>query len=233
MRASAGSRRASRASARRSRRRATKTHLWFVGDPELPGARAARRPRAAPLVPVAEPPPSERRLRRRSTPRCPTTRRRCRPSCARAPAAAPARGRHARWCWPRSGRPRTRCCTSTTCCAREGVRDRVRILWNANNVFGFEHIDWPRLREAALDHHRQPLHEAGMKARRRRSDRDPERAFADAYLPPDRAAVAQLRAQLRRSHGAHQDGALGSGQALARDGRHRRASCATSGRSRC
>src|SRR5262249_2954232 len=26
------------------------------------------------------------------------------------------------------------------------LRDRVRILWNANNVFGFDRVDWPRLR---------------------------------------------------------------------------------------
>jgi glycosyltransferase involved in cell wall biosynthesis len=30
-----------------------------------------------------------------------------------------------------------------------GVRDRVRILWNANNTFGFDRIDWPRLAAAA------------------------------------------------------------------------------------
>jgi glycosyltransferase involved in cell wall biosynthesis len=33
---------------------------------------------------------------------------------------------------------------------REGLRDRVTILWNANNVFGFERIDWPRLAQAAV-----------------------------------------------------------------------------------
>jgi glycosyltransferase involved in cell wall biosynthesis len=32
---------------------------------------------------------------------------------------------------------------------RAGVRDRVAILWNANNVFGFERIDWQRLKSAA------------------------------------------------------------------------------------
>jgi len=31
-----------------------------------------------------------------------------------------------------------------------GVRDRVTIIWNANNVFGFDRIDWPRLRNAAV-----------------------------------------------------------------------------------
>lgn len=32
---------------------------------------------------------------------------------------------------------------------RAGLRDRVRILWNANNTFGFERIDWSRLAQAA------------------------------------------------------------------------------------
>jgi glycosyltransferase involved in cell wall biosynthesis len=30
-----------------------------------------------------------------------------------------------------------------------GLRDRVAIFWNANNVFGFERIDWQRLAQAA------------------------------------------------------------------------------------
>ncbi len=31
-----------------------------------------------------------------------------------------------------------------------GVRNQVTILWNANNLCGFEHIDWVRLRQAAV-----------------------------------------------------------------------------------
>lgn len=31
---------------------------------------------------------------------------------------------------------------------RAGVRNRVAMLWNANNTFGFDRIDWPRLRSA-------------------------------------------------------------------------------------
>jgi glycosyltransferase involved in cell wall biosynthesis len=31
-----------------------------------------------------------------------------------------------------------------------GLRERVRILWNANNTFGFDRIDWSRLSTAAL-----------------------------------------------------------------------------------
>ena len=33
---------------------------------------------------------------------------------------------------------------------KHGVRRRVALLWNANNFFGFERIDWPRLAEAAV-----------------------------------------------------------------------------------
>lgn len=32
---------------------------------------------------------------------------------------------------------------------RAGLRDRVRILWNANNTFGFDRVDWARLNAAA------------------------------------------------------------------------------------
>ncbi|MGE0158707.1 MAG: glycosyl transferase family 1 [Gemmatimonadales bacterium] len=32
---------------------------------------------------------------------------------------------------------------------RTGIRERVRIVWNANNTFGFDRIDWPRLDAAA------------------------------------------------------------------------------------
>jgi glycosyltransferase involved in cell wall biosynthesis len=31
---------------------------------------------------------------------------------------------------------------------RAGVRDRVALLWNANNTFGFDRVDWPRLAQA-------------------------------------------------------------------------------------
>lgn len=74
-----------------------------------------------------------------------------------------------------------------------GVRDQVRILWNANNVFGFEHIDWPALREAAVittvsRYMKQLMKNVGVDA-----VAIPNGLSPDAYLPPDRAAVAQLR----------------------------------------
>jgi glycosyltransferase involved in cell wall biosynthesis len=78
---------------------------------------------------------------------------------------------------------------------KERVRDRVRILWNANNVFGFEHIDWPRLTETALittvsRYMKQSMRAVGVDALTISNG-----LSADAYLPPDRAAVAQLRKQ--------------------------------------
>ena len=38
------------------------THLWFIGDPELPGHETRGPPAAAPLVPVDQPLPSGRSL---------------------------------------------------------------------------------------------------------------------------------------------------------------------------
>jgi glycosyltransferase involved in cell wall biosynthesis len=32
----------------------------------------------------------------------------------------------------------------------EGLRDRTCVLWNANNTFGFDRIDWPRLNQAVM-----------------------------------------------------------------------------------
>ena len=34
--------------------------------------------------------------------------------------------------------------------AQTGLRDSVRLFWNANNTFGFDRIDWPRLQRAAI-----------------------------------------------------------------------------------
>jgi glycosyltransferase involved in cell wall biosynthesis len=75
----------------------------------------------------------------------------------------------------------------------EGVRKRARILWNANNVFGFERIDWPRLRRAAAvttvsRYMKQSMRSEGVEA-----ISIPNGLSADAYHPPDRSAVAQLR----------------------------------------
>jgi glycosyltransferase involved in cell wall biosynthesis len=75
----------------------------------------------------------------------------------------------------------------------EGVRQRVRILWNANNVFGFERIDWPRLRRAARITTVSRYMKRSMKAEGVDAISIPNGLSADAYEPPDRSAVAQLR----------------------------------------
>jgi glycosyltransferase involved in cell wall biosynthesis len=74
-----------------------------------------------------------------------------------------------------------------------GVRERVRLLWNANNVFGFDQIDWPRLRKAAVVTTVSRYMKQLMKADDVESIAIPNGLSADAYLPPDRSAVAQLR----------------------------------------
>jgi D-inositol-3-phosphate glycosyltransferase len=33
---------------------------------------------------------------------------------------------------------------------QSGLRDSVRLFWNANNTFGFDRIDWPRVERAAI-----------------------------------------------------------------------------------
>jgi glycosyltransferase involved in cell wall biosynthesis len=76
---------------------------------------------------------------------------------------------------------------------QSGARRAVRILWNANNVFGFDRIDWARLRVAAtvttvsryMKHLMWPLGVDAVVI--------PNGLSADALLTPDRRAVAELR----------------------------------------
>jgi glycosyltransferase involved in cell wall biosynthesis len=78
-----------------------------------------------------------------------------------------------------------------------GLRDRVSILWNANNTFGFGQIHWERLREAALittvsrymKHCMQGIGVDPMVI--------PNGLSADAFDPPDRSVVAELRRRFR------------------------------------
>jgi glycosyltransferase involved in cell wall biosynthesis len=72
-------------------------------------------------------------------------------------------------------------------------RNRVRLFWNANNVFGFDRIDFQRLRSVALvttvsRYMKQLMHQEGVEAVMLPNGLSP-----DAYLAPDRAAVNQLR----------------------------------------
>jgi glycosyltransferase involved in cell wall biosynthesis len=72
-------------------------------------------------------------------------------------------------------------------------RERVRMFWNANNVFGFDRIDWGRMREAAhvttvSRYMRQLMQSMDVEAVVLPNGLSP-----DVYLAPDRGTVQQLR----------------------------------------
>jgi glycosyltransferase involved in cell wall biosynthesis len=78
-----------------------------------------------------------------------------------------------------------------------GARHRVQILWNANNTFAFERIDWGRLAQAAIittvsrymKHLMQGLGVNPLVI--------PNGLSADTLLPPEREAVATFKSQVR------------------------------------
>ncbi|HET8965120.1 MAG TPA: hypothetical protein VFN20_02815, partial [Candidatus Acidoferrum sp.] len=76
------------------------------------------------------------------------------------------------------------------------ARDNVTIFWNANNTFSFERIAWERLAAAAVittvsRYMRYELWERGVNPLV-----IPNGLTADAFAPPDREAVAALRSRL-------------------------------------
>jgi glycosyltransferase involved in cell wall biosynthesis len=77
------------------------------------------------------------------------------------------------------------------------VRDKVTIFWNANNTFSFERIAWDRLAAAAVittvsRFMKYQLWERGVNPLV-----IPNGLTADAFMPPDREAVAALRSRVR------------------------------------
>jgi glycosyltransferase involved in cell wall biosynthesis len=77
------------------------------------------------------------------------------------------------------------------------VRDKVTIFWNANNTFSFDRIAWDRLAEAAVittvsRYMKYQLWERGVNPLV-----IPNGLTADALVPPDREAVALLRSRLQ------------------------------------
>jgi len=78
-----------------------------------------------------------------------------------------------------------------------GIRERVSLLWNANNTFGFEQIPWHQLGEAAeittvSRYMKHRMHEVGVDPRV-----VPNGLGPDAFDRPDRGAVAALRGRFR------------------------------------
>jgi glycosyltransferase involved in cell wall biosynthesis len=77
------------------------------------------------------------------------------------------------------------------------ARDRVTIFWNANNTFGFERIDWRRLSKAAIittvsRYMKHLMWSLGVNPLV-----IPNGLAAEALIPPEREAVKAFRAQLR------------------------------------
>jgi glycosyltransferase involved in cell wall biosynthesis len=78
-----------------------------------------------------------------------------------------------------------------------GMRHQVKILWNANNTFAFERIDWGRLAQAAIittvsrymKHLMQGLGVHALVI--------PNGLSAETLLPPQREAVATFKARVR------------------------------------
>jgi glycosyltransferase involved in cell wall biosynthesis len=73
------------------------------------------------------------------------------------------------------------------------LRDRVSILWNANNTFGFDRIPWDRLSAAAI----VTTVSRYMKYQMRGLGVDPlvipNGLSGDAFVPPDQAALLEIR----------------------------------------
>lgn len=80
---------------------------------------------------------------------------------------------------------------------RAGVRSRVRLVWNANNIYGFDRIDWDMLKRAATI----TTVSRYMKGELRHFGADalviPNGLSPDTFLPADRAGVAAARRATR------------------------------------
>jgi glycosyltransferase involved in cell wall biosynthesis len=74
-----------------------------------------------------------------------------------------------------------------------GVRRQVTILWNANNTFSFDRIDWGRLTEAAIITTVSRYMKHYMKGLGVEALVIPNGLAADAFAPPAPEAVAALR----------------------------------------
>jgi glycosyltransferase involved in cell wall biosynthesis len=74
-----------------------------------------------------------------------------------------------------------------------GVRDRARIFWNANNTFGFDRVDWVRLAAAARITTVSRYMKHLMWGRGVDPVVIPNGLPADAFEAPDREAIGRLR----------------------------------------
>jgi glycosyltransferase involved in cell wall biosynthesis len=80
---------------------------------------------------------------------------------------------------------------------RAGLRERVTLLWNANNVFGFDRIAWSDLSRAAAVTTVSRMMRLRMEPTGVPVLVVPNGLPPEAFTRPDRGLVARLRAQLR------------------------------------
>lgn len=80
---------------------------------------------------------------------------------------------------------------------RSGRRNQTTVLWNANNTFGFERIRWDRLRESAVITTVSRYMKHQMKSDGIDALVIPNGLASDAFDPPNRAAVGELRRRFR------------------------------------
>jgi glycosyltransferase involved in cell wall biosynthesis len=78
-----------------------------------------------------------------------------------------------------------------------GVREQASMLWNANNTFGFERIRWNRLNEAAVVTTVSRYMKHQMRTECSNALVIPNGLAADAFDPPDKPAVQELRRRFR------------------------------------
>lgn len=79
-----------------------------------------------------------------------------------------------------------------------GLRDRVSLLWNANNLFGFDHVPWDRLRAAAVLTTVSRSMRLRMESMGLRPLVLPNGLPPEAYVLPDRALSAEIEGHLQR-----------------------------------
>jgi len=75
---------------------------------------------------------------------------------------------------------------------RDGLRRHVNLLWNANNTFGFDRIDWARLDRASVITTVSRYMRHSMWSRGVDPLVIPNGLSPDAFLPPDPDAVEEL-----------------------------------------
>ena len=172
------------------------THLWFIGDPDLPGHEAVgglRLHRWAQWVSRHHPDgvydgeDAKQREMARSLPRF---------LIQHALRAAAARGERAvilaeEWQTSSTVLELTRQLRT------DGLDQSVTRLWNANNTFGFHTIDWPALADASVittvsRYMKHKMHDWGVDALVIPNGLGPE-----GYDRPDPRAVAELRSRFR------------------------------------